>query len=121
MCPVNLLGRNLMTKLGIAVIPDHSDTGMKACRVNLKTAHSDEEDETETFVCEGLMLNSWYSLDLVKTELTQELIQLVKTQIPPAEMKNVEIHMPEELHCTMYFRNERGPDMINSLKSPAVK
>ena len=83
-----------MTKLGIAVVPDQNGSGTKACRVNLKTTDSDEEDDTETFVCEGLTLNYWYSLDLVQTgpgNITQALMKLVKDGIPPAEIKNIEI------------------------------
>ena len=42
MCPVNLLGRDFMEKLGIGVIP--TPMGMEACRV-IKTA-PDYEDKT---------------------------------------------------------------------------
>ena len=56
LCCVNLLGRDLMTKLRIAVIPDQMGSSMKACRVNLKIADSDEEDEVEAFVHKGVTL-----------------------------------------------------------------
>ncbi|XP_042290616.1 uncharacterized protein LOC121912527 isoform X2 [Thunnus maccoyii] len=127
LCPVNFLGRDLMTKLGIAVVLDQTGSGMKACRVNLKTAVSDEEDEVETFVHEGLTLNYWYSLDLVQTgpgSVTQELMKLVKDHIPPADMKNVEMYTPEEIHCTMYFRYQHGQDREyheKFLKEPSCK
>lgn len=57
LCPVNLLGRDLMMKLGIAVGPNKNDLGMKAGHINLKITDSDDEDETGTFVREGLTLN----------------------------------------------------------------
>ena len=60
-----------------------------------------------------LCAKDWYSLDLVQTgpgSITQALIGLVKDSIPPAEIKNIEVHTPEELHCTMYFQHQNGQD-----------
>ena len=43
LCPVNLLGRDLMEELGIGVIP--TPLGMKACRMTRIISDSDEEME----------------------------------------------------------------------------
>jgi len=46
-CPVNLLGRDLMTRLGIAIIPIKD--GMRACRVRDADVYASCPDENSVY------------------------------------------------------------------------
>lgn len=95
-CPCNLLGRDLLHALNIAVVP-HRD-GLRAQRLQ------------EIHVYEGTKpVNYWYSLDLVTTgpaSVTQNLIEKARKYVKlPSIVMDI-----EELHCTMYYRHAQGPD-----------
>lgn len=98
LCPVNLLGRDVMIELGIGVIP--TPGGMKAVRVG----------EMGLNVLEGqLEPTYWYSLDLVTTgpsSVTSELSKLAVDKTSPRAQKQ----NPQDMHCTMLYNHIPGPD-----------
>ena len=92
-CPVNLLGRDVLTKLGIAVLP--CDNGLVAKRIP-KT--------TDIIVLQNVIPpHYWYSLDLVDTgpaSVGLSLISKGKSRAPPV----ADLMRSTELHCTMYYK-----------------
>lgn len=96
--PVNLLGRNVMIKLGLGVVPDPATGAMVVCR----TAH--------TMVAEVRgPSHYYYSIDPTTTgpgSVTADLVKIAKLHAPPSADRKGE----SDLHMTTYFRGKLGPD-----------
>lgn len=97
-CPVNSLGRDAMTKLGIGVIP--TETGMTAEIMLVEGDPYQREGKGEP--------NYYWSLDL--PPLTQ-LKEASEKHLPASAEKM----KPTEYHNTLHYKQTPGPDprMIN--------
>ena len=95
-CPCNLLGRDMMQALSIAVVP--TQRGVKALRIH------------DSCVIEGEDVpHYWYSLDLVNTgpgSVTSSLIKTVRKRVPPG----TKIMNSDELHCTLFYSMSKGSE-----------
>lgn len=97
-CPVNLLGRDGLCQLGIALIPGQ-DGQLQVRRQGM---------QTNQFVVQGEPdLRYWYSLDLVSTGpggLSKDLLRKAEEQNPTKGEQ-----MPENgLHITMWYKTTPG-------------
>lgn len=98
-CPINLLGRDLMTKLGIAVVPV-SDNGMRAARVKPGEIYVSMQDES---------LFCSYDLEPVKNgQSITRLLNQTKEQLSCPEDE-----MPYSgLHATMNVLTDPSDDYV---------
>lgn len=97
-CPVHLLGRDLMQVFGIAAVP--TSTGMVARRIELNSA----------MLLEGQGdLHYWYSNDLIETGPQSVVTALTNLALSKYGITNPKVSDP--LHCTMYYRRCAGPDL----------
>lgn len=105
-CPVNLLGRDAMTKLGIGVIP--TETGMTAEIMLVEGDPYQREGKGEP--------NYYWSLDLPPL---MQLKEAAEKHLPASAEKM----KPTEYHNTLRYKQTPGPDplydkQVHSLKSP---
>lgn len=92
-CPVNLLGRDALTKLNIGVVPQHD--GMRA---QLMLA------DVETLIHEGEGEPHYYwTLDL---PVSDNLLQIARRHLPLSS----ETVPSNELHNTLRYKHAPGPD-----------
>lgn len=97
-CPVNLLGRDLMQVFGIAAIPTNS--GMVAKRIEMNNA----------LLVQGQGdLHYWYSNDLIETGPQSVVADLINLALSKYGAQGPTVSTP--LHCTMYYRQTIGPDV----------
>lgn len=101
-CPINLLGRDLMHKFGIALVP--TDQGMKAVWVGRENV----------LQARGTPLK-WWSLDLPENDpaqISQKLLEVAREQ--QQTQNKVEYQDPGSCHCTL--RVKRPQDQAPSTK-----
>lgn len=99
-CPVNLLGRDVLTKLKLGVIPMGSDR-WEAVKITYK------QDLDENLVIqERGEPQYYYALQLKEGpgQFRQELLKLAYQRV----MKQSDFQTPKNLHCTMWYRDEGG-------------
>lgn len=91
-CPVNLCGRDLMSGLGIGL-----HRAVRMCDADVCALNDDAEP------------HYWYSLDLTQTgpgSVTDQLKDLLDSMTNPTADKQD----PNDLHCTMYYRQDPERD-----------
>ncbi|CDQ67332.1 unnamed protein product [Oncorhynchus mykiss] len=97
LCPVNLLGRDVMKLLNITITP--TDKGMKAQVVKNNMVICGEGDP-----------HYWYSQDLLRgglTDIPKALMELTDdVKSGPTKMS------PDDLHCTLWYNRHPGPDLV---------
>lgn len=101
-CPVNLLGRDLMHKFGIALVP--TDQGMKAVWV----------EGENVLQARGAPLK-WWSLDLPENDpaqISQKLLEITREQQQQQTRNKVEYQDSNSCHCTL--RVKRPQDQAPS-------
>lgn len=109
-CPTNLVGRDLMTKLGLAVIPTKG--GMKCV------------DMPEVNLRQGSGIPNYYwTLDL-NIGGARDLMKQLEGQLPTKS--KVTIKKPTEAHCTLRYKREPGPDkhyddQIHKLRETSIQ
>ena len=95
-CPCNLLGRDMMQALNIAVVP--TQRGVKVLRIYDNNVIEGED-----------VPHYWYSLDLVNSgpgSVTSSLVKTVRKRVPPGSM----IMNSDELHCTLFYKMSKGSE-----------
>lgn len=98
-CPINLLGRDGMQKLRLAVVPT-SEGGMTVKRLT---------EKGELFVVEGhCEPHYWYSLSIPESPPLRAGTALLKEGKTGVWVQNQ--MSPSNLHMTMYYKRTPGPD-----------
>lgn len=100
-CPVNLLGRDLMTKLKISIVP--TSRGMVARNI---------ESVEDAFVAEGLEVHYYWSLDLPNpdpTETGKHLLSMVMEDLESSVWFNTPDS--DQYHVTLRYKKTPGPDV----------
>lgn len=108
-CPVNLLGRDALNAMRIAIVPTKTGMALEAMLM----------DEVQAVVQGEGQPHYYYTLDLTPTggPLT-ELNKRANEQTAGHETDDMN---PSDLHVTMYYCNHKGPDVKYSkafLKEP---
>lgn len=96
-CPVNLLGRDLMVKLGISVVP--SKDGM--------TTIVQDSPENQCVILGPEEPTYYWSLDLPPGYVPRELMATARKY---SKVPGVDFMSPDELHVTMKYNYRLGPD-----------
>lgn len=109
-CPVNLLGRDLMSRLGISLVPVRG--GMQAIFASITA--KDAYDKSQ--------LNYYYTLDVINQQTAQGLLQKVMYHMTAAE----DVMTPDQLHVTMRYDSKGMIDneywtLLNNLERQDVQ
>lgn len=103
-CPVNLLGRDMLTAFDITIKPT-PDGKM--------TTEIGPRDPAKSLVVlgEGGPPNYWWSLDLTDKEESNNLIRTAKEELQNMGVTTkIRTMRPDELHCTLRYKQVPGPD-----------
>lgn len=100
-CPINLLGRDFLCKLRIAIIPT-PEGGMKAVKIADGNAMQEENEEEKT-AC-----SYWWSLDATspsEQRAGKDFIMTVKNKVG----LGVTLMSEKQLHCTLKYSSTFDP------------
>lgn len=97
-CPVNLLGRDVMTKLGIGVIPGDEEGGRWKA-IKLESQNALEANGVPYF---------WYCIALSNRGPNNHNDELLKLAKDALYETSADFMPHEKLHCTTYYRTVPG-------------
>lgn len=116
-CPVNLIGRDVMVKLGISVRPTAEG------KMVAEFEPSEPVKNINVVAGPGEPLYYW-TLDMTDREESESLLSQALTELKQiTDMSQVDIMPTDQLHCTLRYKTTPGPDplyddKVNKLSSP---